>query len=198
MDKRDKKNAGFSLTELVIVISILAILVGMIVPSYLSYVEKARRSVDMENAKNIETVLRLALVTDEIKIPEEKRSYNYGAWVMICHDGRAYAPTPYHNKNFNGIWCGADVGVTVGDETSTNEWNYNEKLEQILRDAGISSDSFRTYSNGNKDGWDWIIIEVGYSKEGQIFSRIYSGYKNQDGGINKTSTTNIEKLMYGE
>ena len=193
---KEKKNKGFTLIELVIVVAILAILVGILAPQYTKYVEKSRRSADMNNAKEIEQTLRLAMASDEIQIPLTNRGIGYGAWVMICKD-KEHAPTPYHNRNFDGMWCGADKDIVINGVVSANDWDYNKQLEEILKDAGLTNKSFRTYSTGNASGWDWIIVEVGYSSDGQLFSRIYSGFKNEDGGINRTPTSNIEKLMYG-
>ncbi len=196
------KNKGFTLIELVIVVAILAILVGIRAPQYTKYVEKARRSTDMNNAKSIETTLRLALTSDEIQIPAKNRNDNlsYGAWVMICRN-KDCAPKAYRDLNLNfedkSIWCRADKGVIINGVASQRDMDYNKELEQILIDAGISSKNFRTYSSGNRDGWDWIIIQVGCNSDGQIFSRIYSGFKNENGSINQASTSNIEKLMYG-
>lgn len=46
-------NKGFSLVELIIVIAIMAVLVGVLAPQYLRYVERSRVSSDRDNIEAI-------------------------------------------------------------------------------------------------------------------------------------------------
>lgn len=50
-------NKGFSLVELIIVIAIMAILIVVLAPQYLRYVERARNSTDRDNAAAMESAL---------------------------------------------------------------------------------------------------------------------------------------------
>ena len=54
------KNKGFSLVELIVVIAIMAILVGVAVPVYTSYIEKAQKSKDEQMVDEIKHAIEIA------------------------------------------------------------------------------------------------------------------------------------------
>ena len=58
--KKELNNKGFSLVELIIVIAIMAVLVAVLAPQFLKYVERARNSTDVANATEIVTALQVA------------------------------------------------------------------------------------------------------------------------------------------
>ena len=57
MKKMKKNNKGFSLVELIIVIAIMAVLVGVLAPQFIKYVEQSRRGTDIQNAEQIKTAI---------------------------------------------------------------------------------------------------------------------------------------------
>lgn len=59
MKKERMNNKGFSLVELIIVIAIMAVLVVVLAPQFLKYVEKGRVSTDKDNAAAIATALQV-------------------------------------------------------------------------------------------------------------------------------------------
>jgi len=53
-------NKGFSLVELIIVIAIMAILIAVLAPQYIKYVEKSRESADLDNWQAIVNAIQVA------------------------------------------------------------------------------------------------------------------------------------------
>ena len=62
------KNKGFSLVELIVVIAIMAILVGVAVPVYSSYIEKANKAKDEQLLGEINSAFAVALAGNAIDI----------------------------------------------------------------------------------------------------------------------------------
>lgn len=55
MMKKKKNNKGFSLVELIVVIAIMAVLVGVLAPQFMGYVEKSREATDIQNLDSVRT-----------------------------------------------------------------------------------------------------------------------------------------------
>lgn len=63
-----KNNKGFSLVELIIVIAIMAVLVGVLAPTYLQYVEKSKKSNDVSTVDSIINACEIAAIDPEVMV----------------------------------------------------------------------------------------------------------------------------------
>lgn len=180
---------------MLIVVAIIAVLVAISIPIFNSQLEKARKAVDMQNARNIESALMAAFTDGTIQVPEtvDQKGDGNGAWVTICRDSQS-VPKGYGFMGSRTAFCGANKGITVNGKLS-GAWNrYNDDIAKVLSEAGINVSNLKIRSNGKSDGWDWIIIEVGYNSNG-FYSRMYSGFKGEASGADRVGVTNIEKQI---
>ena len=61
-----KNNKGFSLVELIIVIAIMAILVGVMAPQLIKYIEKSKVSADTQAADAVHSAILTAMMDPEV------------------------------------------------------------------------------------------------------------------------------------
>lgn len=64
--KTRKNNKGFSLVELIVVVAIMAVLVGVLAPAYLKYVEKSRIQKDVSAVGEVVSAIEIAMADEDI------------------------------------------------------------------------------------------------------------------------------------
>ncbi len=77
-----KNNKGFSLVELIVVVAIMAVLIGVLAPAYLGYVEKTRKGTDENAAEEVRGAIEKALAGDIDVYDEVKAAMGTGTSVV--------------------------------------------------------------------------------------------------------------------
>ncbi|MBQ7765973.1 MAG: type II secretion system protein [Lachnospiraceae bacterium] len=85
-----KNNKGFSLVELIIVIAIMAILVGLMAPQLIKYIEKTNVSSDIQLCDTIHTAFAIAMADPDVITATDQYSASQianiqsGQYAMRC------------------------------------------------------------------------------------------------------------------
>lgn len=198
MKKREK---GFTLMEMLIVVAIIAVLVAIAIPVFSGSLEKSRQAVDAANARSLKALLATMVIDGEIDFTTAKgntEGNTIGAWVLVTRDAKT-RPTSYGQTNMQGtMYCGTNAGVSVNGEQ--NNWDRENKQLRALVENSIGVLSAK--SGGGSTGWDWYLVEYVYDKDNdtqQCF--VYSGKKDttsEYGQIKNSLNTNpLAKYMEG-
>ena len=125
MEKK-MNNKGFSLVELIVVIAIMAVLVGVLAPQFIKYVEKSREATDIQNCDTIKSVVE-SYYADKETLPQK---------VIVTINGTNTSATKEDGSTKENAGL-ADAGVdknkikaknwtsiTMTYSTSDGKWEY--------------------------------------------------------------------------
>lgn len=113
-------NKGFSLVELIVVIAIMAVLIGVLAPQFIKYVEKSRQTTDIQNMDTCVSAVRayyadIPWPAGDIKIQKSATGY----WEADGADSKALSSAGCDKSKIKGDWTTPPTAVMKSDGTVT-------------------------------------------------------------------------------
>ena len=139
-------NKGFSLVELIIVITIMAILVGVLTPQFVKFLEKSRESTDLQNIEEAKTAI-------ETYVADHGEESLPGSITVSCPKATT------GNITYGGLASGklSDYGVggasdNIASKSKSSKWSgtgdfvwtYNTSSYKWTAPSGISATYFKS------------------------------------------------------
>lgn len=143
---------GFSLVELIIVVAIMAILITVLVPQYIKYVERSRNATDMQNARAVATAIETYAIDPNNASPHWPAEDHWEFVTAFAVNDTADRPDNFHG----GSYGGARNGDTRVDDYA---W-------YAMQDAGLIQPSGRPVGIRAQSKNAWTTWTVGYRYDG--------------------------------
>ena len=133
-------NKGFSLVELIVVIAIMAILVGVAVPVYTSYIDKANKATDIQAIDNLNHACEIVALEYDVDIKFTYANKTLTATIQDKDGDSDENAAIQLNKILGSTATGKAVSITVKTDLVAQGVANTAKDPQVPNNIGVAND----------------------------------------------------------
>lgn len=174
---------AFTITELVIVIAVIAILAAVLIPTFANVIKNSKKSHDEQYVREINVALNNYSISHNGDTPD-----NYEELMVVLADsGLCDAANPFllatrlKQENMYLIWYTNANSVIMLEDNSTSDYI------MVWNTAGASANAVFVYSRGDltNSASGYVLCTTGDSRTEGAAEYFYDYYINSDGDISK-------------
>lgn len=159
-----KQNKGFTLAELLIVVTIIGVLVAISIPIFTSQLEKSRRAVDVDNCRTLRSALATSMTDGTIQITDPRTAivlmlYNY----QKSTSGNRVGLSPYLdggvyqlNADNAGLVAGERANVSING--SKGKMDIKTMWTAVAQQAGLDMSALKEMQKKVNNSFCGVII----------------------------------------
>jgi prepilin-type N-terminal cleavage/methylation domain-containing protein len=169
MTRMVKGNKGFSLVELIVVFTIMAILVGVASPRLIKHIEKGKVSKDTQTLDRIHTAITLAMMDPEVM------AANDGSQQMIEQLVNYSGGNPHILDHYTGSWLNCAFSKSVEASLGYNPFDMYGNVNDHFVSSAAPGHTLGIMSVQNDSGDGFALYLQWSDREGRKSGSNYFG-----------------------
>ena len=173
-----KNNKGFSLVELIIVIAIMAILVGVMAPQLLKYIEKTNVSADLQLCDSVQEAIIISANDPDILQAEDNSAEMIADMFDPANSGTILA---HYGTD---VWNKCAFAVSVTEILGFNPFDMHGNSDDMLKSSAKKNNGGLMMCT-NEEGTYMTVYVQHSDKSGKKQDITYNGYVDglEDSGV---------------